>query len=124
MKPPCLSLGKIWDEQDHGGHAQSWFRGGEHQNKYTTGVMCRHNVVLALSSGVGKPAMNSLTSELTARFTGIKLLVTLVQYDFGKHVLGRFITTASVKENPHPSVRPMVVAFQTEGERDRPVDSD
>ncbi|KAH8848031.1 hypothetical protein MCOR27_007927 [Pyricularia oryzae] len=140
----CLSLDKIWDDDDHGSQAHSG--GGEHQNKYTTGVVGRHNVVLALSSGTGKLAMNSLTSDLTGRFAGIKLLVlagicagvpsaendmllgdvvisrTLVQYDFGKHVPGGFDSTVSVNENPHPSVRAMVVAFQTERERDRLVD--
>ncbi|TLD31565.1 hypothetical protein PspLS_02209 [Pyricularia sp. CBS 133598] len=144
----CLSLDKIWDDEDHVGHYSHGGGGGagEHQNKYTTGVVGRHNVVLALSSGMGKLAMNSLTSDLTARFTGIKLLVlagicagvpsaendmllgdvvisrTLVQYDFGKHVPGGFDRTVSVNENPHPSVRAMVVAFQTERERDRLVD--
>ncbi|KAK5461131.1 hypothetical protein LTS15_003194 [Exophiala xenobiotica] len=123
---------KRWDDQgDSHGKASS------DQNAYSTGVIGRHNVVLAHMPGMGKESAAMVAANCRSSFEGIKLALVvgicggvpsptngeeillgdvvisegLVCYDFGRQLPGRFVRKDGVLDNyprPPPEIRSLL----------------
>jgi nucleoside phosphorylase len=111
-------------------------------NAYTTGVIGRHNVVLAYMPGMGKGSAASLAASFRSSFGGIKLALLvgicggvptgtddekeillgdviistgLVQYDFGRQLPNKFIRKDTLEDNlgrPNLEVRALLAKLQ------------
>ncbi|KAK5209926.1 hypothetical protein LTR41_004558 [Exophiala xenobiotica] len=123
---------KRWD-----GHEDVYGKASSDQNAYSTGIIERHNVVLAHMPGMGKESAARVAANCRFSFEGIKLALVvgicggvpsstndeeillgdvvisegLVCYDFGRQLPGRFVRNDGVLDNyprPPPEIRSLL----------------
>ncbi|KAK5261798.1 hypothetical protein LTR40_001541 [Exophiala xenobiotica] len=131
-KATVATFDKRWD-----GHEDVYGKASSDQNAYSTGIIERHNVVLAHMPGMGKESAARVAANCRFSFEGIKLALVvgicggvpsstndeeillgdvvisegLVCYDFGRQLPGRFVRNDGVLDNyprPPPEIRSLL----------------
>jgi nucleoside phosphorylase len=112
---------KFWDD-----HEDRYGKAPGDTNAYTTGVISRHNVVLAFMPGIGKGNAAAVAASFRSSFRGIRLALVvgicggvpcgtdeeeeillgdviisdgLIQYDFGRQLPNRFVRKDTLNDN-------------------------
>jgi nucleoside phosphorylase len=127
---------KFWDDDNH-----IYGKAFGDPNAYTTGVIGRHNVVLAYMPSMGKVSAASVAANLRSSFEGIRLALVvgicggvptgtndeeillgdviistgLVQYDFGRQLPNMFIMKDTLEDNlgrPNLEIRALLGKLQ------------
>jgi nucleoside phosphorylase len=128
---------KFWEDDNH-----IYGKARGDTNAYSTGVIGRHNVVLAYLPDMGKGSAASVASSFRSSFEGIKLALVvgicggvptgtdeekeillgdviistgLVQYDFGRRLPNKFIRKDTLEDNlgrPNLEVRTLLAKLQ------------
>ncbi|GKT52310.1 uncharacterized protein ColSpa_12491 [Colletotrichum spaethianum] len=133
----ALSFDEFWDEnRDRQGNVPGDY------NRYKTGRIGSHSVVLLLLSNMGKVSAASATANLRSTYSGIKLAIltgicggvpnpgtatelllgdvviskSMVQYDFGRQYPNGFAMKENVEEilgRPSREIRSLLATFET-----------
>lgn len=127
---------EYWDED-----GDRYGKAPEDTNAYTTGVIGRHNVVLAHMPGMGKSNATSVASSFRSSFGRIKLALVvgicggvptgkgrdeivlgdviistgIIQYDFGRQLPDRFVKKDTLEDNlgrPNTEIRSFLARLE------------
>lgn len=135
---------KCWEDE-----GKQYGKAEGDQNAYTTGVIGRHNVVLAHMPGMGNTSASAVAAGLRSSFVGIQLALvvgicgvvpvhattkdeivlgdiiistTVIQYDFGRQYLNGFERKNKVEDSlgrTSPEIRAFVNKLETRPNRKR-----
>lgn len=134
-----------WDDNDDG-DAAPYDKAKNDPNAYSTGVIGRHNVVLAHMPGMGKASAAAVAANCDRSFPNIRLAIVVgicgvvplgpdgeerilgdvvisdgvVQYDFGWQMPDRFVrkdTLLDVLGRPNVEIRGLLAKLKTRRER-------
>ncbi|KAH8658102.1 nucleoside phosphorylase domain-containing protein [Xylariales sp. PMI_506] len=137
-----LIFDEFWDED-----GDSFGRAIGDCNVHTTGRIGRHDVVLICLPGMGKASAAGATANLCASYTAVRIVLLVgicggvpgstgsdemilgdvmiskrvVQYDFGGHYPGQFITKDTSEDalsQPNREIRGLLVVFEGEHGRE------
>ncbi|KAI0965920.1 purine and uridine phosphorylase [Xylaria arbuscula] len=137
-----LQFDEFWDED-----GEQYGRAPGDLNTYTTGRIGNYNVVLALLPNMGKAAAAGAAASFRSSYSRLKLAFlvgvcggvpgtnsngallgdvaiskTVIQFDFGRQFLGKFVAKDTIEDNlgrSNKDIRSLIASFETHFGRKR-----